>query len=266
MALVIVDRARDTSATTGTSDFSLDEATPTGFVAWSTVGNGNTSYYVAVNSDGDWEIGIGTYNSTGPVWERTTILQSSNAGSKVNFGAGTKQLFSTLPADRTVGTQTFFMPASGMYAPAANAASEGTMDGVPTWDFDDGADENVEFIVGLPKHWDLDTITAIYFWGADDVAGAKDVEWNIQAVSLGNDDPIDTAMGTAVAVTDTNGSAAEDVMISAETGAITLANTPAAEQLARVQIHLDVSDSDLSGDAKLLGVLIKYGQETLTDD
>lgn len=98
MALVFKDRVKETSTTTGTTDFVLLGAV-SGFQAFSTVGNGNTTYYTAINGT-EWEVGIGTYSTTGPTLARTTILDSST-GSKVSFSAGTKSVFLDFPAGKT---------------------------------------------------------------------------------------------------------------------------------------------------------------------
>ena len=98
MALVFKDRVKETSTTIGTTDFVLLGAV-SGFQAFSTVGNGNTTYYTAINGT-EWEVGIGTYSTTGPTLARTTVLDSST-GSKVSFSAGTKSVFLDFPAGKT---------------------------------------------------------------------------------------------------------------------------------------------------------------------
>ena len=98
MALTVIDRVKETSTTTGTTDFVLAGAV-SGFQAFSTIGNTNTTYYCAVNGT-EWEVGIGTYSTTGPTLARTTILDSST-GSKVSFSAGTKSVFLDFPAGKT---------------------------------------------------------------------------------------------------------------------------------------------------------------------
>ena len=102
MAIVVKDRVKVTFTTTGTADFTPGGAT-LGFQDFAIIGNGNETYYAAVDPiTGDWEVGIGTYTTAGPTLTRTTILESSAAGAKVSFGAGSKDLFVTYPAERSV--------------------------------------------------------------------------------------------------------------------------------------------------------------------
>jgi hypothetical protein len=98
MALVLPDRVKETTTTTGTGTITLAGAV-TGFQSFSAVGNANTTYYcIASQTNSEWEVGIGTYTASGTTLSRTTILASSNAGSAVNFSAGTKDVFVTYPA------------------------------------------------------------------------------------------------------------------------------------------------------------------------
>jgi len=100
MALVINDRVKETSTTTGTGTLSLAGAV-TGFETFSSaIGNGNTTYYAIVNSNGEFEVGLGTVSAA--ALARTTIISSSNSDSAVNFSAGTKNVFVTLPASKAV--------------------------------------------------------------------------------------------------------------------------------------------------------------------
>jgi hypothetical protein len=102
MALVVKDRVRVTTTTTGTSDFTIGSAA-LGFQNFSVIGDGNETYYAAVDTvTGSFEVGIGTFTAAGPTLTRTTILESSAAGAKVSFGAGSKDLFVTYPAERSV--------------------------------------------------------------------------------------------------------------------------------------------------------------------
>ncbi len=102
MALVLADRVKETTTTTGTGTVTLAGAA-TGFQSFAVVGNGNTTYYtIAGQGTAEWEVGIGTYTSAGTTLARTTVLASSNAGSLVVFSAGTKDVFVTYPAGRSI--------------------------------------------------------------------------------------------------------------------------------------------------------------------
>lgn len=102
MAFVLADRVRETTATTGTGTVTLGGAA-TGFQTFAAIGNGNSTYYtIAGQGTNEWEVGIGTYTSSGTTLSRDTVLSSSNSGSLVNFSAGTKDVFVTQPAERTV--------------------------------------------------------------------------------------------------------------------------------------------------------------------
>lgn len=99
MPLVIADRVRETSTTTGTGTLTLDGAV-TGFRTFSSaIGDTNTCYYT-ITLGADYEIGVGTVGAG--TLARTTILKSSNSNNAVNFGAGTKDVFVTYAADKAV--------------------------------------------------------------------------------------------------------------------------------------------------------------------
>lgn len=102
MALVLKDRVKETTAVVGTGTATLLGAS-TGFQSFSAIGNGNTTYYtISAQSGTAWEVGIGTYTSSGTTLSRDTVLASSNSGSLVNFSAGTKDVWCDYPAGRAV--------------------------------------------------------------------------------------------------------------------------------------------------------------------
>jgi hypothetical protein len=104
MPLVLKDRVKESSTTTGTGTLTLGGA-ESGFQSFAVIGNGNTTYYAIVDSAaGTWEVGIGTYTSSGTTLARNTVLESSNSGNLVNFGAGAKDVFVTYPAELAVVT------------------------------------------------------------------------------------------------------------------------------------------------------------------
>ena len=103
MALVINDRVKETSTTTGTGAMALGGAV-TGFETFAAgIGNSNTTYYAIFNTGTtEWEVGYGTLDGSSANLTRTTVLSSSNSDSAVDFASGTKDVFCTMPASKTV--------------------------------------------------------------------------------------------------------------------------------------------------------------------
>jgi hypothetical protein len=102
MALVLADRVQETTTTTGTGSVTLGGAA-LGYQSFAVIGNGNTTFYTIADQGGaNWEVGIGTYSTTGPTLARTTVLASSNSGSLVSFTTGTKTVFVTYPAEKSI--------------------------------------------------------------------------------------------------------------------------------------------------------------------
>lgn len=134
MALVLKDRVKETSTTAGTGTLTL-LGPDVGYQAFSVIGDGNSCYYTIQNTDsgfeGEWEVGIGTYTASGTTLSRDVVLSSSNSGSLVPFSAGTKTVFVTYPAERSV---------------ALNAATAGLNAGeVPFADADGYIDSDAAF-------------------------------------------------------------------------------------------------------------------------
>lgn len=99
MALVVKDRVKETSTTTGTGTYTLAGAA-TGFQSFAGIGNGNTTYY-CVTDGTNWEVNLGTYTSSGTTLSRDTLLASST-GSFISWSAGSKDVFVVYPAGRAV--------------------------------------------------------------------------------------------------------------------------------------------------------------------
>ncbi len=117
MALVINDRVKVTSTTTGTGAMALGAAV-TGFETFAQgIGNNNTTYYCIFNQGtSEFEVGLGTLDGSSANLTRTTVISSSNSDAAVNFTSGTKDVFCTLPASKSV-----FLDASGTPVGAASA-------------------------------------------------------------------------------------------------------------------------------------------------
>ena len=100
MALVVNDRVQQTGTANTTVSFTLSGSV-VGYQSFAVIGNGNTTFYAATDVSGSWEVGIGTYATSGPTLTRTTILSSSNSGSAVTF-SGTVNVFVTYPSEQSV--------------------------------------------------------------------------------------------------------------------------------------------------------------------
>ena len=125
MPLVVKDRVQVTATTTGTGTFTLGSAVA-GFQDFSVIGNGNTTYYAIVGGS-EWEVGLGTYTSSGTTLSRDTVIESSNSGSLVNFSAGTKNVFVTYPAEKAT-----YQDANGTAIAPQLSASNGLVENANT--------------------------------------------------------------------------------------------------------------------------------------
>jgi hypothetical protein len=130
MALVVFDRVQETSTSTGTGTITLAGAV-TGYQSFAVIGNTNTTYYtIADQSGSNWEVGIGTYYLANTSLARTTILASSNANAAVTFGAGTKSVFVTYPAEKAIYSDAGNVTTITNFASSNVLITGGTISGV----------------------------------------------------------------------------------------------------------------------------------------
>ena len=188
-----------------------------------------------------------------------SLIADAIDGAGIDVSAGTL-------VNAAIGKQSMWIPATAMYPTAtagcAAIASVESTAGRPDMkvlDFDASSDENAQFSVAMPSYWNEGTITFQVFWttAATDTDG---VAWSLAGVCVSDNDTIDVAFGTAVVVTDDALGAAEDLCVTAESGAVTLGGSPAAGDLAYFNIERDVSDGndDMEEDARLIGIKIFY--------
>ena len=104
MSFVLADRVKETSTSTGLGDMTLAGA-ETGYQSFAVIGDGNSTYYtIALQGGNEWEVGVGTYATSGTTLARTTVLANS-AGTQptaLTFSAGTKDVFVTYPSEYAV--------------------------------------------------------------------------------------------------------------------------------------------------------------------
>ena len=191
-----------------------------------------------------------------------------SSGGVVNF---TQAPTVASAAIKTAGLETIWVPASAMYPCTSNGCAALTQvettanqPEMKVLDFDKDSDEFAQFTVAFPKSWNAGTITYRAFWFG--LAATTGVAWALQGRSVADNAESVGAFGTAVVVQDDSQGDATEVLISATSGAVTIAGV-ADDTLTFFQIYRDVSDGndDMAGDARLAGIQIFYTTSAATD-
>jgi hypothetical protein len=171
----------------------------------------------------------------------------------------------------SIGKHTIFIPASAMLPATTSGPSSAQLEAAggqnyAVLDFDASADEFAHFLVAFPKSWDESTITYQAFWSstATDTDG---VAWALEGCARSDNEAITGTWGTAVVVTDDAQSAAAELYVTSESGAVTISGTPAADDLCFFRFSRDVSDAndDMVEDARLIGIKLFYTTDAAND-
>jgi len=174
-------------------------------------------------------------------------------------------------AIKIAGKETIWVPAVAMYpnttSGCADLAQTELSNGpeLKTLDFDKSSDEFAQFAVAFPKSWNEGTITFQAFFTANST-NTGTTSWALQGVALADNGDLNTAFGTAVAPTaKAMSGTANDLAVTAESGAVTIAGSPSTDEYVFFQISRDVSADDLDADAKLLGIKIFFTTDAAND-
>ena len=174
-------------------------------------------------------------------------------------------------AIKIAGKESIWVPAASMYANTTNGAEGpnqvelGNGPELKTFDFDKNSDEFAQFAIAFPKSWNEGTITFQAFFTADSTDTGT-VSWALAGVALADNDSLNTAFGTAVAPTaKAHSGTANDLDVTAESGAVTIAGSPSTDEYVFFEIFRDVSADDLDADAKLLGVKLFFTTDAAND-
>ena len=201
-----------------------------------------------------------------------TLTGELDAGSLDISGAGdiAGALTNNSVAVKVAGKETIWVPASAMQPTTSNGCSAlttvETTSGRPdlvVLDFDKDSDEFAQFSVAFPVSWNAGTVTFQVFWAG--IAATTDVDWMVDAVAISNNTTIDVAYGTAVVVTDNAQGAVEELNVSAESGALTIAGSPGDDELCFFRIGRDVSGDAMAGDARLVGIKLFFTTDLAND-
>lgn len=204
-----------------------------------------------------------------------TAFTSSTGAMTVNVtstnGSGTLAAWTVKPVPTTLkGLQTMWIPSGSMTSRITNGPSSAIYE-MPTYknmiktlDFDAAVQEFAQFEIAMPKSWNKGTVTFQPLWTA--ASGSGGVVWAMQAVAMGDGDPLDVAFGTEQTSTDTL-LLANDCHIAPVSGAITIGGTPVENDLVQFQIKRNVADASdtLAVDARLRGVRLFYTLNADTD-
>ena len=204
----------------------------------------------------------------GPVISATG---ETNVGININ-PAGTGVLKSGSAAIKIAGTETIWIPASAMYGSETNGADSQQVETTATrpdlkvLDFDPSTAEYAQFAIAMPKSWNLGTVTFQAFWAPSNTNTGNCI-FGLQGVSVTNDDTADVVFGTAQEVTDAGGGAVEDVLVTSVSSAMTIAGSPADDDLTFFQVYRDAADGSdtFTGDARLMGIKLFYTTDAAND-
>ena len=245
----------------------------------------NVNINIAPKGSGETVIGTGAANATLTSSGAHDLILDTNSGTNsgtITITDGADGNINIAPngngvvqaggaAVKVAGKETIWVPAVAMYpnttAGCAALAQVELSNGpeIKTLDFDKDSDENAQFAVAFPKSWNEGTITFQAFFTADST-NTGTVSWALAGVSCADNDTINVAFGTAVAPTaKAHSGTANDLDVTAESGAVTIAGSPSTDEEVYFQITRDVSEDSLTADAKLLGIKIFFTTDAAND-
>jgi len=185
---------------------------------------------------------------------------------------GSGVLKSGTAAVQIAGTETMWIPANALYLPTTNPADAASVETtairpeLKVLDFDAGTAQYAQFAIGMPKSWNLGTVTYQVFWSPSNT-DTGDCIFGLQGVSCSEGDTADVAFGTAIEVTDAGIGTVEDVQMTAVSSAMTIAGSPADDDQTFFQLYRDAADvsDDFTGEARVLGIKLFYTTDAAND-
>ena len=176
----------------------------------------------------------------------------------------------TVAAVKIAGKETIWVPAVAMYPNTTNGAEAAQVElsngpEIKTLDFDKDSDEFAQFAVAFPKSWNAGTVTFQAFFTATSTDTGT-TAWGLSGVALADSGDLNTAFGTQVVATaKAHSGTSNDLDVAAESGAVTIAGSPAADEYVFFQISRDVSADALNADASLLGIKLFFTTSAAND-
>ena len=173
-------------------------------------------------------------------------------------------------AIKIAGKETIWIPAVAMYPNSTNGAEANQVElsngpEIKVLDFDKSTDEFAQFAVAFPKSWNAGTVTFQAFFTATSTDTGT-TAWGVSAVALADSGDLNTAFGTQVVATaKAHSGTSNDLDVAAESGAVTIAGSPSANEYCFFQVSRDVSADDLNADARLLGIKLFFTTDAAND-
>jgi hypothetical protein len=202
-------------------------------------------------SGGDSNVGIALKT------KGTGVIQAEDSGGNVS-------------AVKIAGKETIWVPAVAMYPNTTNGAEAAQVElsngpEIKVLDFDKDSDENAQFAVAFPKSWNAGTVTFQAFFTATST-NTGTAKFVLAGVALADNGDLNTAFGTAVGpAAKAHSGTSNDLDVTAESGAVTIAGSPGDDEYVFFQITRDVSEDDLTADARLLGVKLFFTTDAAND-
>ena len=234
--------------------------------------NGNESILFTATSSAINEITVTNAAASGDPAISATGGDTNIDLNLVAKGTGVVQ--SNGSALAVTGKQTIWVPATAMYATTTNGCADidqteltAGQPELKTLDFDPSSDENAQFTIAFPKAWDPSQLIMYQVFSTANSTNTGNCIWNLKGVGIADNDAIDTAFGTAVAITDAHSGTANDLNVTAQSGSVTIAGSPAADEDVFFNISRDANDGSdtFTGDAKLLGIKIFFATNLPND-
>ena len=173
-------------------------------------------------------------------------------------------------AIKIAGKETIWIPAVAMYGNSTNGAASAQVElsngpEIKVLDFDKDTDEFAQFAIAFPKSWNAGTVTFQAFFTATST-NTGTTSWGLSAVALADSGDLNTAFGTQVVATaKAHSGTSNDLDVAAESGAVTIAGSPGADEYVFFQVSRDVSADNLSADARLLGIKLFFTTNAAND-
>lgn len=199
------------------------------------------------------------------------VFSVADTVSKTSGGNFDSDITVSSSAVKVAGKETIYVPASAMYPNTTNGCADlaqvelSNGPEIKVLDFDASSDENAQFTVAFPNSWNEGTVTFQAFFT---VTGTNTgtVAWGLSGVAVADNDSCNTAFGTnVVATAKAHSGTSNDINVTAESGAVTIAGSPSTSEFVFFQVMRDVSEDNQSGDARLLGIKLFFTTDAKND-